>query len=225
MVKRKIILCSESLRLERKPPRPDEKLSVDGRAIIGLLKNHVEALRTGRVEIEAIGFGGKTKFMKDVPFFVENKFAEYRRHAGAVEIFIIALRDADTSDSKKISEIRNQLKDKIRKLISPNAFKRVHVNFAVQAIEAWVLADEKRLNEYLKVSNKVKHENAPETLKNPKPKLANYFVSCLEREYNTDDLLHLLPTLHLDALLRCAHFKEFYACVENICNTAQSEST
>lgn len=223
MVKRKIILCSESLRLERKPPRPDEKFSVDGRAIIGLLKNHVEALQAGRVDIEAIGFGGKSKFMKDVPFFIENKFAEYRRHAGTVEVFIIALRDSDTSEDKKISEIRNQLKHKVQKLISPNELKRVHVNFAVQAIEAWGLADEKGLNEYLKVSNKVKHENAPEAIKNPKAKLANYFVSCLKREYSTDDLLHLLPTLHLDALLRCAYFKEFYACVENICNAAQPE--
>jgi hypothetical protein len=225
MVKRKIILCSESLRLERRPARPDEKFSVDGKAIIGLLKNHIEALRAGRVEIEAIGFGGKSEFMKHVPSFVESKFAEYRHQAEAVEIFIIALRDSDTCDDNKISEIRSKLKGKIQKFLAPREFKRVHIKFAVQAIEAWVLADEKKLNEYLKVSNKVKHENDPEMIKNPKAKLANYFMSYLQREYRIDDLLQLFPALQPDVLLRCKHFKEFYKCVENICNAAQHKST
>jgi len=162
MVNRKIVICSESLRLPRVATSPDEKFSIDSEAIIGLLKNNIEALQAGSIGIEAAGFGGKDEFMKEVPFFVLSKFAEYRHRNQAIEIFIIAVRDADTSDGKKISGIRRKLADKIRKLIGAQEFNRVHIMFAVQAIEAWILADEQKLNEYLGVTNKVKHINEPE---------------------------------------------------------------
>lgn len=215
MVKRKIVICSESLRLSKAPTTQNEKYSIDGEAVIGLLKTNVEALRTGLAGIEAAGFGGKDEFMSDVPYFVLSKFAEYRHRSNEFELFIIALRDSDTNDSKKISGIRRKLADKIKKLIGVQEFNRVHIMFAVQAIEAWVLADEQKLNEYLKVTNKAKHINEPEKIDNPKQVVQNFFQQC-GRKYTPQELLNLFPQLRILELLRCKHFKEFYACVQKI---------
>lgn len=215
MVKRKIFLCSESLGLAQLPGQPPQKYSADGEAIIDLLKNNMEALREGVVEIEAIGFGGKSKFMEKVPNFVKNKFAEYRLRHDEVEIFVIALRDADTDDGKKISGIRRKLADKIKKLIQEQEFGRVHIMFAVQAIEAWILADEQKLNEYLRVTNKAKRINEPEKVDNPKLAGKNFFEQ-FGGEYTPQKLLDLLSRLRISELLRCKHFKEFYTCVQKI---------
>ncbi len=91
MVKRKIILCSESRGLIQLPIKPPEKYSIDGEAIIGLLKNNIAALDTESFAIEAIGFNVKDAFMEKVPNFVKNKFAEFRHRSQQVEVFIIAL--------------------------------------------------------------------------------------------------------------------------------------
>jgi len=167
MVKRKIILCSESRGLMQSPIKPPEKYSIDGEAISGLLKNNIAALETESLEIEAIGFNGKDAFMEKVPTFVKNKFAEFRHRSQEVEVFIIALRDSDTSDGKKIAGLRQKLINKIKKLIGEREFQRVHIMFAVQTIEAWILADEKELNKYLEVTNKAKRESEPEKIDNP----------------------------------------------------------
>jgi hypothetical protein len=148
MVKRKIILCSESLRIAEASATSIEKYSYDG-SNIELLKNNIEALRIGEVEIEPVGFGGKDQFMNDLPLVAKNRFAEYRHRTNEVELFIIALRDSDTIDGKKIAGIRRKLVDKIKKLIREQEFGRVRIMFAVQAIEAWILADEQKLNDYL----------------------------------------------------------------------------
>jgi len=221
MVNRKIVICSESLRLPRVAASPDEKFSIDSEAIIGLLKNNIEALQAGSIGIEAAGFGGKDEFMKEVPFFVLSKFAEYRHRNQAIEIFIIAIRDADTSDGKKISGIRRKLTDKIRKLIGAQEFNRVHIMFAVQAIEAWILADEQKLNEYLGVTNKVKHINVPEKIEHPKQAVQNLFVQC-GRKYSPQQLQDLLPQLQVSELRRCKHFNELYTCVQKIVEGAAS---
>jgi hypothetical protein len=215
MVKRKVILCSESRGLIQSPIKPPEKYSIDGEAIIGLLKNNIAALKAESFEIEAIGFNGKAAFMEKVPTFVKNKFAEFRHRSHEVEIFIIALRDSDTSDGKKIAGFRQKLTNKIRKLIGEQEFKRVYIMFAVQAIEAWILADEQKLNEYLKVTNKAKHLNEPEKVDDPKQAGQNFFQQ-YGRKYAPQELLNLLPQLRVSELLRCKHFKEFYACVQKI---------
>ncbi len=88
--------------------------------------------------------------------------------------------------------------------------------FAVQTIEAWILADEKELNKYLGVTNKAKRESEPEKIDNPKQIVKNFFNHC-GRHYNPpQDLLQLLPRLQVAELLRCKHFKEFYQCVKKI---------
>ncbi len=76
MVKPKIILCSESRKRTKSSDRFLEKYSTDGDAISGLLKNNFAALQKERVEIEAVGFNGKTAFMRELPFFVLSKFEE-----------------------------------------------------------------------------------------------------------------------------------------------------
>jgi len=218
MVMRKIILCSESLRLP-KSSTPTEKFSIDGEAIRNLLKNNLKALSTELVEIEAIGFGGRSEFMTKLPFFVMSKFAEYHHLRADIRIFIVALRDSDTGKAKKVSDIYHKLTDKIKKMITEQEFKRVHVIFAVQAIEAWILADEQKLNEYLNVTNKAKHENDPEAIPKPKQVVRNLFKQC-DRKYTPQALLQLLPQLRIAELLRCKHFKELYDCVENIARFA-----
>jgi hypothetical protein len=174
MVKRKIILCSESLRIVKPIAQQPEQYSYDGKAIIGLLKNEIEALRIGKIDIQAIGFEGKDKFMKELPLVVRNTFEQYRHGNSPIELFIIALRDSDTIDGKKISGFRRKLADKIKKLISEQEFNRVHIMFAVQAIEAWILAGENALNKYLGVANKLKHINEPEKVDNPKQVVQNF---------------------------------------------------
>lgn len=218
MVKRKIILCSESQGLAQSQIKPPEKYSIDGEAVMGLLKNNIAALRDELVEMEAVGFNGKDQFMEKAPSFVKNKFAEFRHRSQEFEIFVIALRDADTSDGKKISGIRRKLNEKVKKLIGEQEFQRMHVTFAVQAIEAWLLADEKKLNEYLGFTNKVKRENEPEKIEKPKVVVQNLFEQC-GRKYNPQELLRLLPQLRLAELLRCKYFKEFYNCVQTIAGT------
>jgi len=90
MVKRKIVICSESLRLPKRHSEQDEKYSIDGEAIIDLLKNNLATLQSGQVAIEAVGFGGKDEFMKvkhenepekiDNPkLVVQNLFVQYGR--------------------------------------------------------------------------------------------------------------------------------------------------
>jgi len=115
MVRRKIILCSESLRLPQSPA-VTEKFSIDCEAIIGLLKNNLKTLNTNLVEIEAVGFGGRSAFMAELPFFVMSKFAEYRHVSEELRIFILALRDSDTNNTNKVSGIRRKLADKIKKM-------------------------------------------------------------------------------------------------------------
>jgi hypothetical protein len=117
MVKRRIILCSESLRVPTGPTKPDQQYSVDAQAIIELLKNNFPALKEDLVETEPRGFKGKDDFMKKVPILVKNTFETFRHRRHEFEIFVIALRDTDTSDGKKISAIRRKLADKIKKLI------------------------------------------------------------------------------------------------------------
>jgi len=211
MVKRKIIFCSESRGLTQYPAKPPEKYSIDGEAIMSLFKNNMMALRSESVEMEAIGFVGKENFMEKVPNFVRNKFAEFRSRSQEIEIFLIALRDADTNDGKKISSLRRKLTEKIKKLVDEQEFKRVRIMFAVQAIEAWILADEKKLNEYLKVTN-IKHENEPEKIGNPKLIIQNHFERC-GRKYTSQELL---PLLQAESLLRGKHFRELYTCVQQI---------
>lgn len=218
MVKRKIILCFESRGLIQSPIKPPEKYSIDGEAIIGLLKSNIAALETESLEIEAIGFNGKDAFMERVPTFVKNKFAEFRHRSQEIEVFIIALRDSDTSDGKKIAGLRQKLTNKIKKLIGEQEFQRVHIMFAVQAIEAWILSDEKELNKYLEVTNKAKRESEPEKIDNPKQIVKNFFEHC-GRQYNPQELLQLLPRLQVSELSRCKHFKEFYACVQKVVET------
>jgi len=219
-VRRKIIICSESLKSSKPTESLLEKYSVDGEAIAGLLSNNVPALRQGEIEIKAVGFNGKAEFMREVPLFVFSKIKEYRHYNQPVQLFIIALRDSDSSESRKIAGMRRQLIEKIkRRKIKKDEFERVHIMFAVQAIEAWVLADEQRLNDYLGVTNKVKHENDPEQIANPKQLVQNLFEQC-GQTYEPDHLLNLLPQLRILELLRCTHFKELYQCVEKICNAA-----
>jgi len=219
MVKRKIIICSESLRLPQSSPASVEKFSIDGEAIIGLLKSNLKTLNTKLVEIEAVGFGGKAEFMAELPFFVMSKFAEYRHVSEGLRIFILALRDSDTNNTNKVSGIRRKLADKIKKMIKEHEFNRVHILFAVQAIEAWILADEQKVNEYLGVTNKIKHVNDPETIDDPKQVVNNIFREC-GRKYTSRELLRLLPQLRVTELLRCKHFKELCDCVENIARLA-----
>jgi hypothetical protein len=185
-----------------------------------LLKNSLVTLQSDQVGIEAVGFGGKDEFMKAVSYFVLSKFAEYRHLSNGVELFIIALRDSDTYDGKRISALRRKLVDKIKKLIGEQEFQRVHVMFAVQAIETWLLADEQKLNECLGVTNKVKHENEPEKIDNPKLVVQNLFVQ-YGRRYTPLQLLDLLPQLRVAELRRCKHFKEFYDCVRTIAEMPQ----
>jgi hypothetical protein len=219
MVKRRIIFCSESLRVPTGPTKPDQQYSIDAQAIIELLKNNFPVLREDLVETEPRGFKGKDDFMKKVPTLVKNTFETFRHRLHELEIFIIALRDTDTKDGKKISAIRRKLADKIKKLISEQEFQRVHIMFAVQAIEAWVLADVQKLNEYLGVTNKAKHENEPEKIEKPKQKVQNLFMEC-GKQYTPQALLDLLPHLRVLELLRCKHFKELYDCVQKIVETA-----
>jgi hypothetical protein len=217
MVKRKIILCCESLRIAKTSPTLPEKYSYDAEAIIELLKNNFEALQNGKIEIEPVGFGGKDQFMKEVPLVVKNRFAEYRYQSHEVEIFIIAVRDSDTNNSGKIAGWHRQLVNKIKKVIKENECNRVHIMFAVQAIEAWILADEKKLNEYLGVQNKAKHENDPEEIDNPKQIVTKLFAQYhREKKYTPQQLLDLLPQLSISELLRCKHFKKLYDCVQEI---------
>ncbi len=116
--------------------------------------------------------------------------------------------------------MRRQLIDKIKKLsIKRNEIQCVHIMFAVQAIDAWLLADEQKLNEHLGVTNKIKHENEPEKIKHPKQILQNLFAQC-GKKYTPQQLIDLLPQLRVTELLRCKHFKELYECIEKICNTA-----
>jgi hypothetical protein len=103
-------------------------------------------------------------------------------------------------------------------MITEQEFNRVHVMVAVQAIEAWVLADEQNLNKYLE-TNKVKHVNNPETIENPKLIMRNLFEQCGKR-YTPQELLRLLPQLRVAELLRCKHFKQLYDCVRNIAEGA-----
>ncbi|GEM_PF-5197856 len=220
MVKRKITLCSESLRFGKGSRNPYENYSYDGEAIIELLKKHIEALKNEQVAIEAIGFGGKEQFMQNLPKFVKDELAEYRHRGGEIEVFIIALRDSDTNDSRKISALSRKLTDKIKKLIGEQKSQRIYVMFAVQAIEAWILADEQKLNEYLGVTNKAKHENAPEKIENPKQIVQNLFVQC-GRKYTPQELRDLLPQLRVSELSRCRHFQAFYDCVLQIADVTK----
>jgi len=220
MVKRKITLCSESLRFGRGSRNPYVKYSYDGEAIIELLKKHIETLKNEQVAIEAIGFGGKEQFMQKIPRFVKDELAEYRHRGGEIEVFIIVLRDSDTNDSRKISALRRKLTDGIKKFIGERKLQRVYVMFAVQAIEAWILADEQKLNEYLGVTNKAKHENAPEKIENPKQIVQNLFKQC-GREYTPQELRDLLPQLQVSELSRCKHFQAFYDCVIKIAGGAK----
>lgn len=219
MVKRRITLCSESLRSGKGVTSPYQKYSYDGTGVIELLKNNIAALRSDDVEIEAIGFGGKEIFMEKVAKFIKDELAEYRHRSE--EVFIIVLRDSDSSDSRKISALRRKLNDKIKKLIAEEKFSRVHVMFAVQAIEAWILADEQKLNEYLGVINIAKHENEPEKIAYPKQIVQNLFKQ-YGQKYTPQHLVTLLPRLRISALLGCKHFKEFYECVEKIADAVTS---
>ena len=115
--------------------------------------------------------------------------------------------------------MRRQLVDKIKRVTTVLESGRVHIMFAVQAIEAWILADERMLNKYLGMARSVKHENEPEQIDNPKQVIDNLFAQCGKR-YTPASLLELLPQLEVSELLRCRHFKEFYHCVEKIASTA-----
>ncbi len=219
-MKHKIILCSESLKPSKPKESTLEKYSVDGEAIAGLLGNNILALKERRVEIQAVGFNGRTEFMREVPRFVLNKIKEYRYYAQPVQLFIVAVRDSDSNETKKINATRRQLLDKLKKLrLKKDEFERIHLLFAVQAVEAWLLADEQKLNEYLGVTNKAKHENDPEAIANPKQLVQNLFAQC-GQTYIPNHLLNLLPELRISELLRCRHFKALYDCIENICSAA-----
>jgi hypothetical protein len=215
MVKRRITLCSESLRIGKGSISRYEKYSYDGNAVVGLLKNNIDALKNDQVGIDAIGFGGKDELFKKIPQFVKDKIAEFHNRPDPIETFIIVLRDSDTNDSKKISALRRKISDKIRRVIGERDFARVRISFAVQAIEAWILADELKLNEYLGVTNKVKRHNDPETIKDPKQIVTNLFKEC-GRTYSPRELLRLLPQLRIENLSRCKHFNELYTCVQKI---------
>ena len=101
MVRRKIVLCTESLRITRAVSQQPEQYSYDGRAVIRLLKNSIDSLRSGAVEIVPVGFEGKNQFMKELPLVVRNTFATYRHLHDSVEVFVIALRDSDTCEGKR----------------------------------------------------------------------------------------------------------------------------
>jgi len=214
MVTRRIILCSESLRLSHGNVKTFEQYSIDARAVIELLKNNIESLRQGGVEIEPRGFNGKKEFMAKVPTLVRDSFEAFRHRSHEVEIFFVALQDADTNDARKISGIRRSLTTKIRRMIKEQEFNRLHIMFAVQAIEAWILSDEQKLNEYLGMA-KAKHFNDPETIENPKQAVRNLFEQA-GKKYTPQELLQLLPQLRFEELLRCRHFKQLYDCVREI---------
>lgn len=217
MVKKKIIICSESLREETADSKFEEKYSYDSEAVIRLLKNNIDELGKEIVDTEPIGFGGKEKLFEDFPGFVESKFAEFR-YRKDVEIYIVVIIDADTRDGRKISGKRKQLENKVKKLLSEAEFDRIKIIFAVQAIEAWILAEEKGLNAYLNTPGKVKHENNPEAIEKPKEKLKGHFQKC-DRKYTPQDLRELLPKVQISELLRCKHFKEFYEHILEIVKT------
>jgi len=122
MVKRKIVLFSESLRITPTPRTSNHKFSIDGEAVAALLKKNIKALEGGQVEIEAVGFAGKNEFMEKVANAVKNKFAEFQ-HRRDVQVFIITLRDSDTSEGKKIAGLRRQIAEKIRKKIGKEKLK------------------------------------------------------------------------------------------------------
>ncbi|MGH7496590.1 MAG: DUF4276 family protein [bacterium] len=213
---RKIIFCSESLRDNTQPSKPAEQFSIDAEAILRLFKNNFEALRNNAIESGTIGFEGKKQFMQDLPVVVRNTFAGYRHAAQQLELFVIAVSDSDTGDEAAIENIHKSLAEEIERRISTAEFQRVKIVFAVQAIEAWILADERTLNVQLE-QNKAKHENDPEKIDFPKQKLAGLFERC-NRKYNTKVLLELLPILNITDLMRCKHFKQLYDCVDEIVN-------
>lgn len=219
MVKRRIILFSESLRLGHTVPQAIEQYSADARAVAQLLKNNITALQQDEIEIEPRGFNGKKEFMAKLPIAVRDSFETFRHRSDEFEIFVVALSDSDTNDKSKITKIRRQLFRKIDHMLSERERARVHVMFAVQAIEAWVLADAQRLNEYLGVSNKAKHENEPEKIENPKQIVKNLFEQS-RRKYTPLRLLELLPQLRISELQRCKHFNEFYNCITTIVNAS-----
>lgn len=214
MVKR-IILCSESLRQVNGKAKVSEQYSIDARAVIELLKNNIESLRAGKVEIEPRGFNGKDSFMKKVPILVQDTFEAFRHRSEELEMFFIALRDADTNDNRKITAIRRRLVDQIRNRITEQESDRVHVMFAVQAIEAWMLSDAQRLNEYLGITSKAKHFNDPEAIENPKQLVISLF-ELVRKKYTPQELLLLLPQLGIAEISRCKHFKKLYDCVSKI---------
>ncbi len=218
MVRRRITLCSESLRVGKGSISRYQKYSYDGNAVVGLLRNNIGSLKNDQVEIEAVGFGGKEELVKKIPKFVRDKLAEVHQ-SDPIEIFIVVLRDSDTHDNRKIYALRQKISDRIRRTIGEQDFERVRILFAVQSIEAWVLADEQKLNEYLMVTNKAKYENDPESLTNPKQIVSNLFKQC-ESRYTPQELLNLLPQLRVSELLRCKHFKELYECVDNLARLA-----
>lgn len=220
MVKKRIILCSESLRdlPARIRSNTGEKFSYDSQAIIDLLKNNIPEIEEENVKIEPIGFGGKENFRKQVPRFTRDKFAEYR-HRTDEKIYIVALMDSDTNDGNKIGGKKRQISNRVKELISQEEFTRFKMAFSVQAIEAWVLADEKSLNSILGTRGKVKHVNSPEEIEMPKEVLKGHFQKASKR-YTPQVLREILPTLQVAELLRCKHFREFY---EHVCHIVGSK--
>lgn len=193
-----------------------------GKGIQRLLRYECEFMRTRDIRHHTVRKNGKTDLLGDVKFDVsehlhppKKELDKLNKQGSPVGDYVFILRDLDCEDEKKV---RNDIIAKI----DAQFHSQVEVHFAVQEIEAWMIADPDGfcsvyrhyppalLKELKKL---VPLGHSPEALDcNPKPAVR------LERTIEKHGLTYAkttegskaLGTVNPDIIAdRCPHFKAF----------------
>jgi hypothetical protein len=165
------------------------------------LQNLIRKIIPSEDTIEAHDFKDKYRFMRDLAFRCKVKTQEYP-HGGQISLHIFAIRD---SDGENIDGLKNRIIASFKdKQISEEDIRAIHIHFAVQEIEAWILAD------------KDFHSN-PESVTDAKGELKKHL-----KNYQASHIVDLLPAIDVSKVKsKCPHFGKFYDDVHVILNQDQ----
>jgi len=117
--------------------------------------------------------------------------------------FLIVVHDLD---NENIDSLRNELE----KLISDVPFSASIVLIPVREVEAWLLTDPKALKEVFNLPKQPKLPGNPESIQDPKEKLAKIIWSCGKKQYvNTIHNKKIAELISIKKLKTCRSFRPY----------------